>query len=76
MATTTDRADARNRAARTFWQGLAVDVLVAVATIVTTWATEADLTSGEAWAGLGLLAGKTVLITGASYVARLKAPPA
>lgn len=69
------RADARNRALRTFWQGLGIDVLIAVAAVLLAWADTADLTSREAWAALGLLLAKTLLITAASFVMRLKMPP-
>ena len=63
-------ADARNRALRTFVQGLAVDVLVALALVVTT-----VLGSAQGWedlgcASVGFLVAKTVAVTAASYVRR------
>ena len=64
-------ADARNRALRTFLQGLGIDVAVAVATVLYTWLnSDADLSSREAWVGVGILLGKTALTTAASYVMR------
>lgn len=70
--TTALKADARNRALRSIVQGLAVDVLVAVATALLLWLPDADLSSGEAWIVLGVALAKTVMQAVASYVMRLK----
>lgn len=70
--TTALKADARNRALRSIVQGLAVDVLVAVATALLLWLPDADLSSREAWIVLGTALAKTVMQAVASYVMRLK----
>jgi hypothetical protein len=64
--------DARNRALRTFLQGLAVDVLLTVALVVY------DATSSEnvQWRLIPLLLAKSVLTSAASYVMRKVKPPA
>ena len=63
--------DARNRAIRTFVQGLVIDALVAVCLVVV------DALNQEVvdWRLLVLTAAKTVLMTAASYVMRKLAPP-
>jgi hypothetical protein len=65
-------ADARNRAFRTFLQGLALDVLLAVALIVY-GATSSDHVE---WRLLLLTVAKTAVQTAASYVMRKLSPPA
>lgn len=60
--------DAQNRSVRTFLQGLGIDVLVAVAAVVLT---SVDAISTKA--GLitfGIVVGKTVATSAASYVMR------
>lgn len=69
------QTDAKNRAARTALQGLAVDVLVAVAAALLLWLPDADLSSREAWIVLGTSLAKTILTAAASYVMRLKVSP-
>lgn len=64
--------DARNRATRTLLQGLATDVLVALAAVLLAWLPDADITSGEAWAVVGVTLAKTALTTVASWVMRAK----
>lgn len=77
MTTTqTTRQDAQSRAVRTFIQGLAVDVLVAVAAVVLAWLPGADLSSRTAWIAVALAVAKTILTAGFSYVMRLKVSPA
>jgi len=66
--------DARNRAWRTFLQGLAIDVMVAL------WGLVASLAGGiewnrAFWVALAVLAGKTVVQTVVSYLARHAFPP-
>lgn len=68
-------ADAKSRALRTFFQNLAIDVLLAVFGAVSLWLGDADLTSKAAWLGLGVLVGKTVIATAVSYVMRYAVPP-
>lgn len=61
------REDATNRALRTFLQGLAIDILVAVAVLAYT------VTSGAepiAWAAVGASLIRTSVQTAASYVMR------
>jgi hypothetical protein len=65
-------ADARNRALRTFLQGLALDVALAVALIVYS-ATSAEHVE---WRLLLLTLAKTAVQTAASYVMRKLSPPA
>lgn len=75
MTTPTVQADAQARAGRTLLQGLAVDLLVAIATALLFWLPDADLSSKEAWIVLGTSLAKTVLTAAASYVMRLKVDP-
>lgn len=69
------KADATKRSTRTLVQGLAVDVLFAVATGLLLWLPDADLSSREAWLVLGTSLAKTVLTAAASYAMRLKVKP-
>lgn len=62
--------DARNRALRSFLQGLGLDVLTAVAVAITLWLPDADLSSRDAWIVLATGLARTVLGTAASYVMR------
>lgn len=66
-------ADARNRALRTFLQGLAFDVVAALAAVVVEVVTEAP--AGIPWAVLGLSLVKTLIVTAAAYVMRAKLDP-
>lgn len=70
-------ADARQRAWRTFVQGLAVDVVAAVAAaLALALADPAFSWTRLYWSGVGLALAKTALTAGASYVARHRMPPA
>ncbi len=69
------QADATERGKRTFVQGLAVDVLFAIATTLLLWLPDADLSSREAWLVIGTALLKTALTAAASYVMRLKVAP-
>lgn len=71
----TTKADAAQRAKRTFIQGIALDVAVAVAVALLAWLPDADLTNKQAWIILGTSLAKTVLTAVASYVMRLKVRP-
>lgn len=75
MPTPATRTDAANRGWRTFAQGVAIDVAVAVAVALLAWLPDADLSSRAAWIILGTAVGKTVLTAVASYVMRLKVQP-
>ena len=66
------KADAKNRAWRTLLQGLAADVLVALAAVLLAWLPDADITSREAWTVVGVTLAKTALTTVASWVMRAK----
>lgn len=73
------KTDAKQRSVRTLVQGLAVDALVAAGAatvaVVATWENQ-DVASAAAWLVLGTSVAKSVLTAVASYVARLKVPPA
>lgn len=64
------RADARNRAFRTFLQGLGVDVAVAVAVVLVTVFSDADGWGDLQWAVIGFSLAKSVVTSVASYVMR------
>jgi hypothetical protein len=67
-------SDARNRAFRTFVQGLGVDVGTAVCLALSVGLTDVRWTSAF-WAALALSVGKTVVTSAVSYVARKALPP-
>ena len=69
------RTDATDRARRTLFQGLAIDVAVAIAAALLVWLPDADISSSEAWIVLGTTLAKTVLTAVASFVMRLKVDP-
>lgn len=69
-------ADARQRAWRTFAQGLTVDVVSAVALAALPALAGSDFAwSRGYWAAVGGLLAKTALTTAVSYVARHVVPP-
>ena len=71
------RLDARNRAWRTFVQGLLTDVLAAVLLVAIPAINGSDFAwSGKFWVALGLLVAKSALMAAVSYVARQVLPPA
>lgn len=74
--TTTVSADARNRALRTFAQGLLVDVAGALVLAVGPALAGADFawTRGY-WAAVGMLAAKTAIQSVVAYVSRTVVPP-
>lgn len=61
-------ADARNRALRSFLQGLAIDLAVAVAALALTLTSSTDAWQG--WAAVGISLVRTVVQAAASYVMR------
>lgn len=69
-------AAATERGRRTLWQGLALDVAIAIAMVLLVWLPDADVTSAEGWIILGTAVVKSVLTALASYVMRLKVAPA
>ncbi len=70
-------ADAKNRAARTFVQGLITDVIGAVSLAVFPALAGADFAwSKPYWTAVGLLTAKTVVLSVVSYISRKVAPPA
>lgn len=70
MTTPRLAADARNRALRTFLQGLAADVLAALVLLLLPVFTSANGWGDFEWQILGFLGFKTVVVTGLSYVMR------
>ncbi len=70
MTTPALTTDARNRALRTFLQGLASDVLAAVILLVLPVFTNAQGWQDVDWKILGFLLAKTVVVTALSYVMR------
>lgn len=76
MTTTATRVDATSRGWRTFVQGVAIDIAVAIGAVLLVWLPDADVSSKEAWLVLGTSVLKSVLQALAAYVMRLKiAPP-
>lgn len=70
-------ADAKNRAFRTFVQGLLTDVIGAVVLAVGPAIAGTDFAWTKAyWTAVGLLTAKTVVLAIVSYVSRKVAPPA
>lgn len=67
---------AGERGRRTLWQGLALDLAIAVAVTLLAWLPDADVASSTAWVILGTALLKSVLTALASYVMRLKVAPA
>jgi hypothetical protein len=70
MTTPALAADARNRALRTFLQGLVADVAAAVVLLVLPVVTNAQGWEDFDWRILGFLLAKTVVVTGLSYLMR------
>lgn len=62
--------DATNRAQRALLQGLATDVITAIAAALLLWLPDADLSSRDAWIVLGTGLVRTVLSAIASFVMR------
>jgi len=68
-------AAATERATRTFIQGLALDVLIAIGLVLSTTAYD-GLTNKAAWTALAIALGKSVVQAVVSYAMRKYAPPA
>lgn len=69
------RADALDRALRTLWQGVGVDALVAIGAGGLVLLDGGDVMSPTFWGAMGILVAKSFLVSGASYLARLKIAP-
>jgi hypothetical protein len=67
--------DAIERAWRTMWQGFIVDALIAVGLGLMFLMETGDITSPLFWSALGVLVGKSFLVSFASFLARLKVAP-
>ena len=70
----TTEVDARNRAARTFFQGLAIDIVTAAVIVMLPLLSSVEWTPAY-WAALGLAVAKSALTAVVSYVARKVAAP-
>lgn len=69
-------ADARNRGARSFWQGLGIDVAVMLIVTVGPLLLSNDFAfTGPYWTIVGTSAAKTVVSAVVSYVTRKLIPP-
>lgn len=64
------RTDARNRALRTFLQGLVADVAAALLLLLLPIVTAANGWGDFEWQILGFLVAKTIVVTGLSYAMR------
>lgn len=67
--------DAFERALRTLWQGFIVDGLSVGGTGLILLLADADLTNPLFWQAAGLLMAKSVLVSFASFLARLNSTP-
>ncbi|HEX9087187.1 MAG TPA: hypothetical protein VF867_06650 [Arthrobacter sp.] len=67
--------DALERAWRTLWQGFLVDGLAAAGTGLVLLLTDADLSSPVFWNLAGLMVAKSLAVSFASFLARLKSTP-
>ncbi len=68
-------ADARNRALRTFVQGLGIDLLAAVCIVLLPAVSSIEWTSAY-WLALGASVARSLVQALVSYVARFVVPPA
>lgn len=63
------------RAWRTLWQGFISDALISIGLGLLVLLETGDITSPLFWTAVGLLVGKSFLMSAASYMARIKMPP-
>ena len=70
MTTRAVRRDARNRALRTFLQGLAADVTAALVMMLLPLISAANGWGDFEWQILGFLVAKTIAVSGLSYLMR------
>lgn len=68
-------ADAKSRSGRTFVQGLVIDLVFAVGTLLVALGSDFDPAKKGAWIILIALMVKTVIQTGVSYLMRLRVTP-
>jgi hypothetical protein len=67
--------DAFERALRTLWQGFIVDGLSVAGTGLVILLADGDLTSPLFWSAAGLMVAKSLAVSFASFLARLKSTP-
>lgn len=67
--------DALERALRTLWQGFIVDGLSVAGTGLVILLADGDLTSPLFWSAAGLMVAKSLAVSFASFLARLKSTP-
>jgi hypothetical protein len=67
--------DAVERALRTLWQGFLVDGLGTAGAGLIILLNDGDLTSPLFWSAAGLMVAKSLLVSFASFLARLKSTP-
>jgi len=67
--------DAVERALRTLWQGFIVDGLSTAGAGLIILLADGDLTSPLFWGAAGLMVAKSLLVSFASFLARLKSTP-
>ena len=67
--------DALERAVRTLWQGFIVDGLSVAGAGLVIMLQDGDLTSPLFWSAAGLMVAKSLLVSFASFLARLKSTP-
>lgn len=75
MTNSTVKAAATERATRSLWQGLGIDVAIAVSAALLVWLPQADVLDKTAWTVLATALVKTVLQAVAAYVMRLRVEP-
>lgn len=76
VATTVDRADALQRAVRTLWQGFGLDAATAIGAGLVLLLADVEVTTSAFWGSFGILVLKSLLMSLAAYLQRLrKAPP-
>lgn len=68
--------DALNRAWRTFYVAIGFDAALLIGAGLTELLNSADITTAAFWTTFGILVGKSVLISFASFLLRLKKAPA
>jgi len=68
-------SDAVNRAVRTFWQGIGFDAATAIGAGTLILVNNVPVESEVFWQSIGVLVLKSVVVSAASYLARLKLAP-
>lgn len=75
-ALTITKADALQRALRTLWQGFGIDALIAIGAGLLLLLDGGDVLSPIFWGGVLVLIIKSLLVSLASYLQRLRKAPA